>query len=79
MSSKVELEELINNDPLSQRIVDLKVGEKLPIKDPKAIQKIKELYYKQRVFKRPLLTESKDSSKTFSTETKEQEKERPLI
>tara|TARA_R110000822_G_scaffold2772_13_gene12885 strand:- start:216 stop:458 length:243 start_codon:yes stop_codon:yes gene_type:complete len=43
MSSKVELEELINNDPLSQRIVDLKVGEKLPIKDPKAIQKIKEV------------------------------------
>ena len=42
MSSKVELQELINNDPLSQRIVDLKVGDVLPIKDPKAIQKIKE-------------------------------------
>tara|TARA_B100001057_G_scaffold489313_1_gene575340 strand:+ start:283 stop:525 length:243 start_codon:yes stop_codon:yes gene_type:complete len=43
MSSKVELQELINNDPLSQRIVDLKVGDVLPIKDPKAIQKIKEV------------------------------------
>jgi flagellar motor switch protein FliM len=43
MSSKVELQELINNDPLSQRIVDLKVGDILPIKDPKAIQKIKEV------------------------------------
>ena len=43
MSSKVELEEMINNDPLSQRIVDLKVGDTLPIKDPKAIQKIKEV------------------------------------
>ena len=43
MSSTVELQELINNDPLSQRIVDLKVGDILPIKDPKAIQKIKEV------------------------------------
>ena len=43
MSGKVELQELINNDPLSQRIVDLKVGDVLPIKDPKAIQKIKEV------------------------------------
>jgi|TARA_R100001510_G_C7525500_1_gene119196 flagellar motor switch protein FliM len=43
MSSKVELQELINNDPLSQRIVDLKVGDVLPIKDPKAIDKIKEV------------------------------------
>jgi flagellar motor switch protein FliM len=43
MSSKVELQELINNDPLSERIVDLKVGDVLPIKDPKAIQKIKEV------------------------------------
>ena len=43
MSSKVELQELINNDPLSQRIVDLKVGDVLPIKDPKAIEKIKEV------------------------------------
>ena len=43
MSSKVELQELINNDPLSQRIVDLKVGDILPIKDPKAIDKIKEV------------------------------------
>jgi flagellar motor switch protein FliM len=43
MSSQVELQELINNDPLSQRIVDLKVGDILPIKDPKAIQKIKEV------------------------------------
>jgi len=43
MSGKVELQELINNDPLSQRIVDLKVGDILPIKDPKAIQKIKEV------------------------------------
>ena len=80
MSSKVELEELINNDPLSQRIVDLKVGEKLPIKEPLlklclgSMDWIEELYYK-----RMWLTESKDSSKTFSTETKEQEEERPLI
>ena len=43
MSSKVELQELINNDPLSERIVDLKVGDVLPIKDPKAIQKIREV------------------------------------
>ena len=43
MSGKVELQELIDNDPLSQRIVDLKVGDILPIKDPKAIQKIKEV------------------------------------
>ena len=43
MSSKVELQELINNDPLSERIVDLKVGDVLPIKDPKAIDKIKEV------------------------------------
>tara|TARA_R100001198_G_scaffold95711_1_gene82616 strand:+ start:49 stop:291 length:243 start_codon:yes stop_codon:yes gene_type:complete len=43
MSSKVELQELVNSDPLSQRIVDLKVGDILPIKDPKAIQKIKEV------------------------------------
>ena len=38
-----QLQELINNDPLSQRIVDLKVGDVLPIKDPKAIDKIKEV------------------------------------